>query len=361
MNKTERTIGLYNALFMMLLSSGLYNHVILTPLLLKAGGRDAWIGVLMASLLIPLLILIFWFISKSTNGMSISSWLIQKFGKGIHYLLIIPIAACIFIMNCVTFKDTISWSIASYLPYTPPLALALFLALLCYSTCLLGIRNIAYTAGILGPLVIILGFGIMLTNIPNKNYTYVWPSFENGMIPVWHSAFLTLGGLMELFLVLLFQQHLLKRIRLIHLAILSVFLIGITIGPLLGAISVFGPEEASKQIYPAFELWRIATIGKYISHIDFFAIFQWLSGAFVRISLLGFLAMDLFNIQSKKVKAYFLAVVYLIFIAFAMLPINQEIILSLITNYYTILIVIVFGGATVLLTALTIFKRKSEG
>lgn len=361
MIQSDRTIGLYNAIFMMLLSSGLYNHVILTPILLKAGGRDAWIGILMASLVVPFLIFLISYISKKTNGMHMSLWVTQTFGKGIGYILTIPIAVCIFIMNCVTFKETIIWSIASYLPYTPPVALAIILAILCYCACMLGIRNIAYTAGILGPAVIILGLFIMTINMPKKHYTYIFPSFENGINPVLHSAFFTLGGIMELFLVLLFQQHLIKRTRVLYLVILSVFIIGITIGPLIGSVSVFGPEEALEQRYPAFELWRIATIGKYISHIDFFAIFQWLSGAFIRISLLCFLTIDLFRIQSPKMKGYVFAAIYIILIIFTLLPIDEEYFLSLIMKYYTVLILIVFGGATMLLTGFSIIKRKPEG
>ncbi|WP_400243780.1 endospore germination permease [Niallia sp. JL1B1071] len=363
-NTAEHSIGLSNALLMMLLSSGLYNHVILTPILLKASGRDAWIGVLIASLIIPLLILIISFVSKCTASMSIPLWLTQNFGKGLNYVFIIPIAGCLFIMNCVTFKDTISWSIASYLPYTPPLALAIFLAILCFSSCMLGIRNIAFTAGIIAPIVMILGIGIAITNGPKKHYTYIFPALENGMGPVWHSAFLTLGGIMEIFLVLLFQQHLKKKVNFLYLAIQSLFLIGITLGPLLAAISVFGPESASNQGYPAFELWRIATIGKYISHIDFFAIFQWLAGSFIRIALLGFITMDLFRMKSKKAKAYFLAVLYITLIMFSSLPIDETLFSQFIIKYYSFLIVIVFGGALIMFSMFSIFsiyKRKIEG
>jgi spore germination protein KB len=360
-NTTERTIGLSNALFMMLLSSGLYNHVILTPILLKASGRDAWIGVLIASLIIPLLILFISFISKCTASMPISLWLTQNFGKGLKYFFIIPIAGCLFIMTWVTFKDTITWSIASYLPYTPPLALAIFLAILCFSSCMLGIKNIAFTAGIIAPIVIILGIGIAFTNSPKKHYTYIWPALENGMGPVWHSTFLTLGGIMEIFLVLLIQQHLKKKLNFVYLAIQSLFLIGITIGPLLAAISVFGPQEASNQRYPAFELWRIATVGKYISHIDFFAIFQWLSGSFIRISLLGFITMDLFKIKSQKAKAGFLALLYITLIILTSLPIDESLFSQFIIKYYSFLIITVFGGALITLTIFSIYKRKIEG
>ena len=46
-------------------------------------------------------------------------------------------------------------------------------------------------------------------------------------------------------------------------------LVGLTLGPLIGAITEFGPNEATKQRYPAYEEWGLVTIGRYIEHLDF--------------------------------------------------------------------------------------------
>jgi spore germination protein KB len=357
-----RKIGALNALFMMLLSVGLYNHVLLIPILLIKGGRDSWVGVLIAALIMCVWLWMFSRISKQTSGASIPSWIAERFGVISKYVIVIPIATSIFVMNWVTFKGTISWSIATYLPYTPRAALAILLALMCWWVSYLGIRNIALTAGILGPLVVMCGFFIMSANMPKKDYSMLFPVLVNGMTPVWQCVSYALGGLMELFLILMFQQHLMqKKIGFLQLTVLNLFLVGITVGPLIGAISAFGPSEALNQRYPAFEQWRIVQIGKYIEHLDFLSIFQWLSGAFVRISLLGFLTMDMFAIKNPKHRGLFLAGLFLLLIFLTLLPISDKTFFHFVMTYYNFLVLAVFCSATVLLFIVTIPHRKLEG
>lgn len=81
---------------------------------------------------------------------------------------------------------------------------------------------------------------------------------------------------------------------------LGLVLIGLTLGPLLGSIAIFGPEEASNQRYPAYEEWRLLKIGKYIEHVDFFSIYQWLSGGFIRISFGLYIIGQLFSFKTRK-------------------------------------------------------------
>ena len=44
-------ISLINVYFIMLLSLGITNHVVLIPLLLQKAGRDAWMGTLLTMIL----------------------------------------------------------------------------------------------------------------------------------------------------------------------------------------------------------------------------------------------------------------------------------------------------------------------
>ena len=77
-------------------------------------------------------------------------------------------------------------------------------------------------------------------------------------------------------------------------------LLGLTIGPLMGALTEFGPIEAATQRYPAFEEWRLAKIGRYFEHVDFLSIYQWLTGAFVRIGFLLFVTIELLGLAQQK-------------------------------------------------------------
>ena len=77
------------------------------------------------------------------------------------------------------------------------------------------------------------------------------------------------SGFIELLMLLFLQHQFKERIRWYHFAIMLAILVGLTLGPLIGAITEFGPNEAAKQRYPAYEEWGLVTIGRYIEHLDF--------------------------------------------------------------------------------------------
>lgn len=348
---------------MLLLSIVLYTHVLLIPALVIKAGRDAWVGLLIATAIMFLWLWMISWISKRVKQEPIPLWISRRFGFGMRYLITVPLALCIFVMNWVTYKDTISWSHATYLPYTPPFILALLLGLICYWACSVGVRTIAFTAGILGPLVMLCGLFIMSANMPKKHYSMLLPFLEHGMAPVWQCVWDALGGWMELFMVVLLQQYIAPKVKInfLNLAMFNVVMMLITMGPLMGAVSAFGLQEAINQRYPAFEQWRIVQIGKYIEHLDFLSIFQWLSGAFIRISLFGFLIMDLFLIRGQKQRRVFLAVLFLLLIIVTLLPISDLTFFNLVVKYYTVLVLCIFCGATVILFLLSILPNRQEG
>jgi hypothetical protein len=95
------------------------------------------------------------------------------------------------------------------------------------------------------------------------------------------------------------------------------------LGPLIGAITEFGPFEAAKQMVSPYEQWRLVKIGNYVEHVDFFSIYQWLAGASIRISMSIFLLIDFLPPRQIKHKNKLIWLIALIFIISAMLPINE--------------------------------------
>ncbi|MGO4371534.1 GerAB/ArcD/ProY family transporter [Paenibacillus sp. MCAF20] len=171
------------------------------------------------------------------------------------------------------------------MPKTPPMVVcAVFLGLGIYAA-LSNLRTIAYVSCILLPLVVLFGDFVMSANIPHKDYHYMLPLLENGLSPVLKGAFYSLTATCELFALLFIQHHIKGELKRWHLVILALLLALLTFGPLTAAIAEFGPEEAAKMRFPAFSQWRLVSIGRYFEHVDFFAIFQWLSGALIRLSL----------------------------------------------------------------------------
>ncbi|GGH20876.1 hypothetical protein GCM10008013_18480 [Paenibacillus segetis] len=141
------------------------------------------------------------------------------------------------------------------------------------------------------------------------------------------------AGFVEVIMLFFLQHHIRSRLSYLSFLIMILLLIGLTMGPIIGAIVEFGPDEADKLRFPAYEEWRLLTIGRYIEHLDFFSVYQWFSGAFLRISLTMFLILDIFQIQSRKVKMLVLGCIFLIIVVVTEIPFGDQLFLKILSSY----------------------------
>jgi hypothetical protein len=102
-----------------------------------------------------------------------------------------------------------------------------------------------------------------------------------------------------------------------------VVIIGITVGPITGAIASFGAAEASIQRYPTFEQWKLVRFGNYIEHMDFFSIFQWLSGSFIRISLGLFIILDMLKLRTANRKNAVMLILCILLLGMFLVPFSD--------------------------------------
>ncbi|MEN2767803.1 GerAB/ArcD/ProY family transporter [Ornithinibacillus xuwenensis] len=319
MNNTLRFISV---IYMMLLSVGLFAHVEIIPGLLNIVKRDAWISVLLVFIILPLWLYIFNKIISIIKKRSIITVLHDQNKKFIYYLLLLPLAIYMILNAIVTSKDIILWSQLSYMQGFDNITLALVLLIVCLICSESGFISIGILSSILCPLVILLGFFISFANIQKKNYDLLFPAFSDGYLPAIQGLLFTSLPILELFVLLFLTPSLKKVINKKQLSMLGLFIIFLMLGPTIGAIVEFGPQQASIYRYPAYEQWRLITVGKYFSHADFFAIFQWLSGGVIRISLFILIASLIFSKakQNKRVIRF----IYLILLAFCIYPVNQN-------------------------------------
>jgi len=295
-----KPFGLIPAVAILILSVGLVNHVLIVPILLTVAKRDAWMAVILAFLVIlPWTAIPFFNLLKKMSHQRFDKWLKDRVHPVIAWIILGYFLVLMFLIASETLIVTSSWTGTTYLPNTPTyVVVVVFLALCLYAACK-GLRTIAYMSCLLLPMVIVLGDFVMSTNMPHKDYRYLLPMLEYGFSPVVRASIDCLTAFSELFMLLFMQHHLKKSYKRWHIIVLVLFLGLLAVGPLTGAISEFGPGEAEKMRYPAFSQWRLVSIGRYFEHVDFFAIFQWLSGALIRISLSMFLILE-FNPLSKS-------------------------------------------------------------
>jgi spore germination protein (amino acid permease) len=299
---------------------------------------------------------------KKSGQQPFLPWLKQQYGGLVSWTYRIFFITYLILIGAMTLKDTTMWTHASYLPRTPQPVIAASLVLLCGFAAYSGIRAIAVSSGILLPFVIIFGDFVMSANLPAKNYSLLTPMLENGWAPLLKGSMDVGGGLAELIIILLIQHHMKSRVRLWSLYLLALFLILLVFGPVTGAIAEFGPFEAAELRYPAYEEWRLVTIGKYIRHVDFLSIYQWLSGAFVRLALSILLLVEIFtNSNRTKRRVVWLVCLCAGMEGLAILPVSDMQYFSFLARIYLPGSLWMTTAALLVLPGLTLISRKNRG
>jgi spore germination protein (amino acid permease) len=281
-----KPFGILPSIMMIVLSVGLVNHVLVIPLLFDTAKRDAWISVLMGLIVVlPWALLPQLGILKRLKGKPVDQWLKEIMPNFLAWIIMGVFLLVQLLIAFETLIMTVSWTATTYLPNTPSSVVCIVFLGLCLYASISGLRTIAYVSCILLPIVVLLGDFVMSANMPHKDYHYLLPMFENSQISIIRGLLYTLTSSTELFVFMFIQHHVSGKFKRWPFFFLVMFLSLLTLGPVMGSISEFGPVEADKMRYPAFSQWRLVSIGKYFEHVDFFAIFQWMSGALIRLSL----------------------------------------------------------------------------
>lgn len=291
-------------LFVLILFIGISNHVLIMPHLLTTGKRDAWICVLVAYAF-----LLFWgfilylVMKKNQQRLRLYDWINARAGSVISRVFISLLTVYVFAISAISFYDLIQSINIYFLPRTPSFVVMLPFLLISAWSAYSGLKSIVHVSTVLLPIVWMLGIFVAWFTMKEKDYSYLFPILVDGYHPIIKGTFVILGGSADLLVLLLLQHHLKKSFTLKHLFLLITILAGLILGPTMGSLSSFGPAVASDMRFPAFEQWRLITLGEYISHVDFLAVFQLLSGEIIRVSLGLYLLADMVKdhqLASKK-------------------------------------------------------------
>ncbi|MCM3601832.1 spore germination protein [Robertmurraya korlensis] len=349
-------------LFLLLvLSTGLLNHVILIPNLLTAAGRDSWLSVIVAYPIALVFLWLIYYIIKNSPSEGFFFMVQNRLGNMFSYFLRAPVFLFLFISAYVTFRDLMIWLSAYFLAEAPIIMINIVLILVCCIVTLSGVKTMAIASGLLLPIVVLLGFFIALTNTSFKDPSLLFPVLTDGYIPLFRGTIYVLAGLLELYIVVLLQPFSQEPITLKQLLILLTVLTGLIFGPLSATIMEFGVIESVNFRYPAYEQWRVLNIGEYISNLDFFALYQWLSGALIRIGLFMYL---LGHSLSRKKREYRLnpklvGVMYLLLLGVALIKVESFTFYQII-YLYVFPVTLAFFLIQILLSAFIIFVLKKR-
>lgn len=328
----QNTLRFVSIVYIILLSVGLFAHVEIIPTLLAVTKRDAWLSIILPLIFLPVWIVAIYKMVSVLNKRSIIQLLTDHGNTFIYYILLAPLAVYLLINSFVTAKQIIFWSQLSYMQGFSSFTLALVLLIFCLICSESGLFSIGILSSILGPIVLVFGFFISFANLKKKHFELLFPMFSDGYLPVTKGVPLTSLPILELFIIFFLLPVIKKGVSRKQLFMVALFIIGLMLGPTIGAIVEFGPDQAAKYRFPAYEEWRLISIGRYFSHADFFAIYQWLAGGVIRISLFVLIASQ---ILSKGIKsAKIVRLIYSILFVGCIYPIDQSPFTSFIEGFF---------------------------
>ncbi len=358
---TNNKISVLHMVLLFTTATGLKNHVIIIPALLNSAGRDAWISVCIAFVLSLAWGILLFYIYKSLNGEHITLWLEKNVGKIFTNILVYFMALYLLIMAVTTLKETILWTNASYLIATPSFVLTLVFLLPCMLAALTNIRTIIITNFFFLALVIVFGYFVAFTTMEFKDYSLLLPVLEHGYEPVIKAIAYQGSGMSEMFMFLFLQHKFQSKFKYRHFLITALILSYLTLGPLTGAIIEFGPKQAAMQRYPAYEEWGLARLGSYIEHVDYLSIYQWLTGAFIRITLLIFFIRVILNKQSKKANVWIVIGTTVIVAVIVLIPIDKHMFFELLNRLLLPMTLYFFASLSIILAVIVWKSHRKKG
>ncbi|WP_421382917.1 endospore germination permease [Bacillus salacetis] len=349
-------------LLLLILTTGLLNHVILIPNLMTASGRDSWVGVIAAFPIAVIFLYFIYYVVKNSPPEGFFPLVKRRLGKVVHSLLFLPVLLFLFTSSFVTLKDLIIWLNAYFLADFSLLVITVVLTISCLLVTFSGVKYMAIASGLILPLVMLFGFMIAAVNTSVKEPSLLFPIMSEGWGPVLKGVFYTLSGILEIYIVILLQPFAQEKIKFRQLFILLIILTGLILGPLTASIMEFGPVESMNYRYPAYEQWRILSIGSYINHLDFFVLYQWLSGALIRVGLFMYLLGVLFTkkLTHYRLKPLVVLSIYLpLFAAVTFIKLEPYYFTNYIYTYFLPACLILFSSY-ILLSALILYVLKKR-
>jgi spore germination protein KB len=332
--QSKGIINMLELFIIFMLMNGLATHVIINPMLLEVSGRDAWISVLLTGVgYLPWCVLLAIFM-KRADKQKLQPWLASKTNSFVSWFILIPLYLHLYFIGAETVQHTASFAQANYLPDTPSWMVSITLVIICLICAKSGLRTIAITAGVLLPIVIILGYFVSFSNMQDKDYSLLKPILEKGWDPPIRGMIYAGSGMVELVFVLGLQHRLKVVPKVWHFLIYGILTLYIMLGPIVGAITEFGITEASHQQESPYEQWRLVKIGQMVEHVDFLSEFQWLSGALIRVSIVQYLIVELLAFTNKIKRNVVLYILSITYAAVAFIPINRYIFYDWMLQYY---------------------------
>jgi spore germination protein KB len=275
----------------------------------SSAGKDAWLAILLGLCGGIVLFFIYYYLFRQYPNLPLTGYARKVFGKYIGWMIGLVYTIYFLYGASRNLRDFSDLLLASTMPSTPLLPIAILMVLaICY-VLYLGIEVLGRTAEVL--LVILLMFGatgnflvIVSGNIDPKN---LLPFLENEWKPIFTTAFplITYFPFAEMFVFTMLLPYL-NRPKLAKKVWLSAFILSglaLTWTASLNIV-VLGADEVARSTFPLLSTIRKVNLMEFLQRLDAIVVFTFLITMFVKIAIFFYAAVigmvDLFKLKNHR-------------------------------------------------------------
>lgn len=303
MNFKKEKISPKQFMFLVIMFS-LGSAVLFLPsVIANAAKQDAWISAIVGTIAGGILVLMYSQLHNLHPDKGYMECVTGVLGKWFGGLINIITLLYFFTLAVILLWDIGNFLVTQILVGTPiEVTLILFMSTVIYGV-RKGIENLARTAEIFIPWVLLLTIFYLLFLIPEIEIRNTLPILEHGIKPVIHGGSLMFAfPFLELLVFLTITPNVNKKESITKVLLLGVLISGfILFITILYCIFVLGAEITSNHLFPLYTLGKIISIGGFLERIEIIIAIIWFLSIYFKLSItFYFIVVGISNVAKLK-------------------------------------------------------------
>jgi spore germination protein (amino acid permease) len=312
-------MGILNSkyLFFILSSLAIVTLKTFPAIFIKLGGRDTWIAMIIASILLLIYVWVILWINKKTKNYNLLDIYSQTLGRigGAIFSFLFLFTVLLTIFESAGAEANLMHT--GFLIMTP---VWVFIAVTALATVYIvkkGIASVTITSIIVIFFISISGMILAMLTHKYKEIKYIYPILENGFtFGLFLATLKILGAYSCVSIFIPYIASVKNKTKILkHSMIAIIFIIQMQIFSIFGIITTFGPERAQNLIFPKLEQTQIISHFGFMEAGELFVMLQVVAGWFIRYVVCFFALMELIRLSgiTIKYKEYYIAGLTIIF------------------------------------------------
>ena len=258
----------------------------LPSLLALRAHQDAWLAVIIATLAAGIPSLCIYLLARRFPHYTLFQYCELILGKPVGKMVALCFVLAFFLLNSLVIRQFSEFLTTAVMPETPYLFFACSIVAIAIYAARQGLEVIARCTDFIMPLLVAFIVIILLFATPEMTTSNLLPVMEYGLRPVLSGALVSWSYMGQVVILTAYGAFL-NSPRALGLSLVTglagiAFFLGLVT---IGTIFVFGPYEASRQIFVGYNLARVVSLGQFFERIEVLFLAIWVAGVFIKIAL----------------------------------------------------------------------------